>query len=207
MSDFINEEDFSTREAWLMTAIENFRPMFEEIGATLPEKIRVSTGWTKRSRAGAVGWTWMSGAAEDKVSNVFISPEIDDSVTVLRILGHELIHVWDDCEHGHTGEFKKMWAALGYTGKATQCTAGEELQDTLESLTVLMGDYPHARMLVGADGGKGTMPKKQVARQIKYVCETNEDNKVRVSRGNIAKYGAPLCACHQEEMVEAPGQV
>lgn len=203
----IDENEFTTREAWLMTAIENMRPMFAEIDRELPEAIRVSTGWTKRARTGSVGWTWISTAAEDKVSNVFISPEIADSVTVLRILLHELIHVQDDCQHGHTGEFKKMWAALGFTGKATQCTAGEELNDTLEALVILLGDYPHAKMNVGVDGaGKSSGPKKQVARQIKYTCETNPDNKVRVSRGNVAKYGAPLCACHQEEMVEAPGQ-
>lgn len=206
MSDFIAEGDFETREAWLMTAIEHFRPMFEQIDATLPEKIRVSTGWTKRARAGAIGWTWISSAAEDKVSNVFVSPEISDSVEVLRVLGHELIHVWDDCEHGHTGAFKQKWQALGFTGKATQCTAGEELQDTLEALVVIMGEYPHAKMLTTDAGSKTSGPKKQTARQIKYTCETNPDNKVRVSRGNVAKYGAPLCACHQEEMVEAPGQ-
>lgn len=207
MSDsMIDETEFATREAWLMTAIQNMRPLFEEIGQTLPDAIRVSTGWTKRARTGAVGWTWISDAAEDKVSNVFISPEIADSVTVLRILLHELIHVVDDCQHGHTGDFKTMWKALGFEGKATQCTAGEDLSDTLEALTVMMGDYPHAKMLVGADGGKGTMPKKQVARQIKFTCESNTDNKIRVSRGNVEKYGAPLCACHQEEMVETPGQ-
>jgi hypothetical protein len=179
--NLISETEFTTREAWLMTAIEHFRPMFEEHGAELPEAIRVSTGWTKRARKGSIGWTWISGAAEDKVNNVFISPEI-------------------------TGAFKQMWQKLGFTGKATCSTPGEELKDTLEALVCIMGEYPHAKMLTGAEGGKGTVPKKQVARQIKYTCETNPDNKVRVSRGNVAKYGAPLCACHQEEMVEAPGQ-
>lgn len=202
----INETEFTTREAWLMTAIESMRPMFEQIDRELPEAIRVSTGWTKRARKGSVGWTWISGAAEDKVNNVFISPEIADSVTVLRILLHELIHVSDDCQHGHTGDFKVMWKALGFTGKATECTAGEELADQLEALTILLGDYPHAKMLTDADGGKGTMPKKQGTRMIKYTCEQNEDNKIRVTRGNVEKYGAPLCSCHQEEMVEAPGQ-
>ena len=201
----IDETEFVTREAWLMTAIENFRPMFEEIGTALPEKIRISTGWTKRARANSIGWTWISDAAEDKVSNVFVSPEISDSVKVLAVTLHELIHVADDCQHGHTGEFKKMWAALGFTGKATQCTPGEDLQDTLEALVCLLGDYPHAKMIVG-ETGKSSGPAKQVARQIKFTCETNPDNKVRISRGNVAKYGAPLCACHQEEMVEAPGQ-
>lgn len=172
MSDFINEGDFETREAWLMQGVSNLRSMIEEkTGESLPEKIRVSTGWTKRARKGSIGWTWISGAAEDKVNNVFISPEIDDSVTVLRVLLHELLHVVDDCQNGHTGAFKVMWKAVGFTGKATECTAGEDLQDTLEALTILMGDYPHAKMLTGAEGGKGTMPKKQGTRMIKVTCE------------------------------------
>lgn len=207
MSDFINEGDFETREAWLMTAVENFREIFtEKTGEEIPDKVRVSTGWTKRARKGSIGWTWISGAAEDKVNNVFISPEIDNSVEVLSVLLHELIHVVDDCQHGHTGAFKQMWAALGFTGKATCSTPGEELRDHLEAMTVLMGDYPHAKMLTNAESGKGTVPKKQTARQIKFTCAENPDNKVRISRGNVAKYGAPLCQCHQEEMVEAPGQ-
>ncbi|AWY07391.1 protease [Streptomyces phage JackieB] len=205
MSDFINEGDFETREAWLMQAIENFRPMFlEAVGEELPATIRVSTGWTKRARKGSIGWTWISGAAEDKVNNVFISPEISDSVEVLGVLLHELIHVWDDCEHGHTGAFKQAWAALGFTGKATCSTPGEELRDALEAMTILMGDYPHAKMLTGADGGKGTMPKKQGTRMLKIICEASGgDYKVRMTRSNIEKYGLPTCPCHGEEMVEA----
>lgn len=206
MSDFIDEDEFATREAWLMTAIEHLRPKFEEVGAELPAKIRVSTGWSKNARKGSIGWTWISGAAEDKVSNVFITPEKSDSVEVLAILVHELVHVWDDCEHGHTSVFKKVAEAVGLTGKMTATVAGDELRDELEALTVIMGDYPHAKMIVGDAGGKDSGPKKQGTRMIKYVCETNEDNKIRVTRGNVEKYGAPLCACHQEEMVEAPGQ-
>lgn len=206
MSDFIDETEFSTREAWLMTAIEHMRPMFEETGVTLPEKIRVSTGWSKNARKGSIGWTWISGAAEDKVNNVFITPEKSDSVEVLAILVHELCHVADDCENGHKAAFKKIAVGVGLEGKMTATVPGSELKDQLEALTVIMGDYPHAKMVVGDADGKDSGPKKQTTRMIKYTCETNEDNKIRVTRGNVAKYGPPLCSCHQEEMVEAPGQ-
>jgi hypothetical protein len=202
MSDsLINEDEFTTREAWLMTAIAHMRPMFDEIDIELPEAVRVSTGWTKRARAGAVGWTWISGAAEDKVNNVFISPEIADSATVLRILLHELIHVADDCEHGHTGAFKTMWAKLGFTGKATECTAGQELQDTLEALVCIMGDYPHAKMMVGDAGGKGTMPKKQSTRMIKLHAPGCCGYVVRTTQKWIDA-GMPTCP-HGEQMEEA----
>jgi hypothetical protein len=195
MSEFIDETEFATREAWLMTAIETFRPVFaEKTGEELPEKIRVSTGWTKRARKGSIGWTWISGAAEDKVNNVFISPEISDSVEVLAVLLHELIHVADDCEHGHTGAFKKMWQALGFTGKATCSTPGEELKDHLEAMTLIMGDYPHAKMLTGAEGGKTSGPKKQGTRMIKVSCE-DCGYTVRTTKKWL-EVGPPACPLH-----------
>jgi hypothetical protein len=170
-NELINEGDFETREAWLMTAIEHMRPWFAEVGAELPEKIRVSTGWSKRARKGSIGWTWVSSVAEDKVSNVFISPEVSESVKVLGILAHELVHVADDCQHGHGAEFKKIAVPLGLEGKMTATVAGEELSDQFEALVVIMGEYPHAKMLVGADGGKTSGPKKQGTRMIKVECE------------------------------------
>lgn len=209
MSELIDETEFATREAWLMTGIEHMRPMFDEIGHTLPEKVRVSTGWTKNARKGAIGWTWVTIAAEDKVSNVFISPELADSVEVLAVLMHELCHVADDCQHGHTGDFKKMWSALGFTGKATCSTPGEELKDTLSALVCMMGDYPHAKMLTGQLGNeKGGVityggPKTQTTRMLKVVCDASGgDYKVRMTRSNIEKYGLPVCPCHGETMTE-----
>jgi hypothetical protein len=127
-------------------------------------------------------------------------------VEVLGVLLHELIHVTDDCQHGHTGDFKVMWKQLGFTGKATCSTPGEELKDDLEALTIIIGDYPHAKMLTGAldGGGKGTIPKKQGTRMLKIICEeSGGDYKVRMTRGNIDKYGLPTCPCHGIEMVEA----
>lgn len=172
MSEFIDETEFSTREAWLMTAIEHLRPTFEEkAGVTLPEKIRVSTGWSKNARKGSIGWTWISGAAEDKINNVFISPEKSDSVEVLAILVHELVHVADDCENGHGAAFKKIAVAVGLEGKMTATVAGEELKDQLEALTIIMGDYPHAKMIVGDGAGKSSGPKKQGTRMIKVECD------------------------------------
>lgn len=170
MSDLIDETEFTTREAWLMTAIEHLRPKFAEIDHELPEQIRVSTGWSKNARKGGIGWTWISTAAEDKVSNVFISPEKSDSVEVLGILIHELVHVADDCQNGHNKAFKDMAVPLGLTGKMTATVAGDDLRSEFEALVMIMGDYPHARMVVG-DHGKGSGPKTQTTRMIKVECD------------------------------------
>lgn len=206
MSDLIDETEFTTREAWLQTAIMYMRPMFAEIQIALPDDIRVSTGWTKNARKGSIGWTWVTAAAEDKVSNVFISPEIADSIEVLSVLLHELCHVADDCEHGHTGLFKTMWSQLGFTGKATCSTPGEALKDTLAALVCMMGDYPHARMLtghlgnvVGKDGElllKGGAGKTQSTRMIKVICDA-DGYTVRTTRKWL-DLGTPTCPCGGE---------
>jgi SprT-like family len=201
MSDLINETDFSTREAWLMTAIEHLRPKFAEIGTELPEQVRVSTGWSKNARKGSIGWTWISTAAEDKVSNVFISPEKSDSVEVLGILIHELVHVADDCQHGHGKAFKDMAVALGLEGKMTATVAGEELTDEFEALVCILGDYPHAKMLVGAHG-KGSGPKTQTTRMIKLIADPKLctcEYTVRTSQKWIDE-GMPQCP-HGETMI------
>lgn len=198
MSDLIDETEFTTREAWLQTGIAHMRPMFDEIGFTLPADIRVSTGWTKNARKGAIGWTWVTAAAEDKVSNVFISPEISDSIEVLAVLLHELCHVADDCQHGHTGDFKTMWKAHGFTGKATCSTPGEDLKDTLEALVCMMGDYPHARMLTGHLGNDGEIlkggGKTQTTRMIKVMCPA-DGYTVRMTRKWLDQLGTPTCPC------------
>jgi hypothetical protein len=190
MSDLIDETEFTTREAWLMTAIEHLRAKFTDIGFQLPQQIRVSTGWSKNARKGSIGWTWISSAAEDNVSNVFISPEKSDSVEVLGILIHELVHVADNCQHGHTGAFKTMALALGLTGKMTATVPGEDLTDEFEALVCIMGDYPHAKMLTGVNG-KSSGPKTQTTRMIKVTCDCCGYT-VRTTRKWI-EMGLPAC--------------
>lgn len=195
MSDLIDETEFATREAWLMTAINHMRPWFEEMDHELPENIRISTGWTKRAGKHAIGWTWVTEVAADKVNNVFISPELDDSITVLGVVAHELCHVADDCNNGHTGPFKAMWATLGFEGKATCSTPGEDLKDRFEALVCIMGDYPHAKMTVGAGSSKTGAPK-QGTRMIKLVCE--EDGYTARTTQKWLDVGMPSCPCGAE---------
>lgn len=200
MTNLIDETEFVTREAWLMTAIEHLRPKFTEMaGVTLPEQIRVSTGWSKNARKGSIGWTWISTAAEDKVSNVFISPEKSDSVEVLSILLHELVHVADDCQHGHGKIFKNIATAVGLAGKMTATVPTEELSDEFEALVCILGDYPHAKMLVG-DHGKGSGPKTQTTRMIKVTCDCCGYT-VRTTRKWI-ELGLPACPNGTEMIAE-----
>ena len=40
-----------TREAWLEAAIDQFRPLFDAVGAPLPERVKVTCGWATKTKA------------------------------------------------------------------------------------------------------------------------------------------------------------
>ena len=106
------------RETWLMKGIEAVRPMFEELGATIPEKVRVTCGWPSRS-AGAskkrrIGECWSSTVSGDGT--------------------------------GHGPKFRKLALALGLTGKMTATEAGPELEAKLKKIYKKLGEYPHAKL-------------------------------------------------------------
>ena len=193
---------FQTREEWLVAAVEAVAPLFAELGETLPA-VRVSVGWPGGSgrKNSVIGQCWSTKVAADKVSQVFISPVLDDAVRVLDVLAHELIHAIDDCESGHKGRFAKIAKAIGLTGKMTATVAGDDLKAKLEAIAEELGEYPHAAIASGAAGADG--PKKQTTRMMKVECAEGSGYKARMTRQWLEEFGAPICPCHEERMIEA----
>jgi hypothetical protein len=192
---------FSTREEWLVAAVAKLTPLFEAIGETVPA-VRVSVGWPggRGSKNAVIGQCWATSASSDKVAQLFISPVLDDAVRVLDVLTHELVHAVDDCQSGHKGRFTKVAKALGLTGKMTATVAGDELKSVLVVFAADLGAYPHAA-LAGGQGAEG--PKKQGTRMLKTECAEGSGYIVRMTRTWLDTYGAPLCPCHKEVMLEA----
>lgn len=193
----------TTREAWLLAAIEALGArVFAPAGVDLPESLRVSVGWPggRGNKSSVIGQCWASAAAADKVAQLFISPKLDDAVRVLDVLAHELVHAADDCQSGHKGRFAKWARAIGLEGKLTATVAGEELTATLSAIAEELGAYPHAALAAGADGAEG--PKKQTTRMLKVECPQGSGYKARLTRQWLDEYGAPLCPCHEERMIE-----
>lgn len=189
----------ANREAWLIRVIEDYlHPLFASHGYNLPT-VRVSVGFPKAS-ARAIGQCWGTKATKDQAAQIFLSPTIDDGVQVLATLIHELCHAIDDCEHGHKRPFAKIAKTLGLTGKMTATTAGEELRILLHRILDDMGDYPHAALRTGVEGGVG--PKKQTTRMLKVECG-NTGYTARTTRKWLDEYGAPLCPCCGVQMEEA----
>ena len=189
--------EHSTREGWLTAAVMGMRPWFDEIGVTLPDKIRVACGWSKRSGKG-IGWCWKREASADGTNELLISPETAEPTKALATLVHELIHASDDGESKHAGDFRERAKAIGLTGKMTATFAGDALQARLEVLAAELGSYPHAEInpLLSA------VPK-QTTRMILLKCP-DDGYSVRTTRKWI-DVGMPSCPCGERmELGDTP---
>lgn len=159
------------REAWLVAAVAELRPLLNAAGAPafpdplvsmgLPSKSALSS---KRRRIGEC-WTEKTSASEKRCT-VFISPTLSDAVQVLDVLLHELIHAAVGVKAGHKGPFRKVAEAVGLAGPMRATTAGPVLKAKLETLAETLGDFPHDALRHFRDPNK-----KQKCRQRKYTCE------------------------------------
>ena len=193
-----NPNKHKTREEWLVDATSLLASdLFEPIGETVPA-VHVSVGIPK-GRSGksnqAIGQCWAGVVSDDKQAHIFICPSQVEPLRVLDILAHELIHAIYPLA-GHKGEFKRVAKAIGLTGKMTATIAGEELAQRLNNfIDNHLGNYPHAKLSVGAKqaGGK----KKQSTRMLKATCQCCEYT-VRITK-KWADIGLPHCPAHLEE--------
>lgn len=208
----------STRESWLESAIDAFRPRFEEIGMPLPERIHVSVGFgygARRESAVILGQCWAKTASADGVNHVFISPELGDTAEVLAVLLHELIHAADDVQHGHKGPFAEAAVRLGLEGPMTATRASVELAFEMVAMAATLGDYPHGALqtvlakVPTAPTPKGeptprvhSGPAKQGTRMRKVTCRAHvEDGECGYTVRTTSKWleiGLPGCPLHGE---------
>lgn len=188
-----------TREAWLRGAADLIR---ERVFVTpdhefaVPE-FRVSVGWPvgKRRDTNVIGECHNTASFDDGIPQVFITPKIKDRLAILRTLVHEMIHVADDCQHGHQGFFAYVFRHIGMTGKRTETEAGEELRLVLANIADELGPYPHSALRVG---GKKSGQKKQTSRMLPIKCTAADCGySLRTTRMWIDR-GLPTCFCGSE---------
>jgi hypothetical protein len=200
------------REQWLEQAIETYwRPKFIEIGFPLPERFHVSVGFgygAKRENAKLRAQCWSRIQSEDNVNHIFISPEIGDTVEVLRSLGHELAHAALDSDEGimdgHTKRFAEIVTRLGFKGPMAETPASFQLSLSLLTVADALGEYPHGALLVDeparvpskdpatVGGGRvHTGPPRQTNRHLKVTC-SHCGYSVRVSQTMLGR-GLPRC--------------
>ncbi len=158
-----------TREEWLTAAIIELQDWFTaKANVTIP-KVRVSVGFPAGARGSSnqhvIGECWATSQTADNISAVFVSPVIDDTVRVLDVLTHELVHATAGTACGHKGEFARIARAVGLEGKLTSTKAGPELEAELARIGKYLGDYREIHGKIDPN-----MRKKQGTRMLKAWC-------------------------------------
>lgn len=162
-----------TREQWLNAFVDRARPAFKAAGHELPEKVRVSVGFTGARGGGKVlGACWHEEASTDGTREIFVVPTIDDSALIAGVLTHELCHTLFGPDEKHGKRFKASGAAVGLVGKPTAMLPPQDGEkgawhEWADPILADLGPIPHARL----DPSKSGV-KKQSTRLLKAECET-----------------------------------
>lgn len=180
------------RETWLAAAVKAATPLFETYEYKVPA-VRVACGWPSKGALAAkkrrIGECWPPEASTDGLSQIFVSPYLNDQVNILATLVHELVHavVGNDKKHGKI--FGKCARAVGLEGKLTATFAGESLTSVIALWLIDLGEFPHAKL----DLLKGPV-KKQTTRMVK--CECDECGYVCRTTKKWLALGPPHCPAH-----------
>ncbi len=182
--------DYATREQYLNAFVDMARPHFERVGYPLPERIRVSIGFTsagKRSRA--IGECWHDAASADGHFEIFIKPTVETDARICDILTHELCHAAVGLEAGHGPTFKKCAYALGLEGRATSTVAGTDWYIWALPIMEHLGAMPYAAL---TDGGSTSAPPKQPSYLLKGECPVCSFT-MRVTRKHVDPHSHLNC--------------
>lgn len=201
-------EQIKYREQWLLEAVEQFRPWFEEQEAPLP-KIQVSIGVQPRTNTLAMcyGDTRHKAHDEDYTANIFVTPAVDpeESTRLLDILLHEMVHAANFFvgDGGHGKEFSAIAKPLGLTGRMTATVASDELKERLAPVAEVLGPFPHKVMNLAERGLGPSGKKKQTTRMRKACCEScNYTVRVSTKWIEVAVPTCPNvdCAAYEHDM-------
>lgn len=173
-----------TREEWLTKAVEHLSAIFYD---KVPP-VRVSVGWPggRGKKSNTIGQCWHKESAADSVAQIFVSPVLADSVEVLAVLAHEMVHAVCGAGVGHRGRFVKIAESIGLVGPWTATTAGPDLVPALARIADMLGEYPHAAL------SPQSAPKKQTTRMLKLEATACCGYVVRTTQKWLDE-GLPTC--------------
>lgn len=201
----VPEGGYGTREAWMLAAVEAFRPWFIEEGEVLPP-VRISMGWPggRGNKQNVLGQCWAASAVDDGVPALFVTPSQRDAVEVLETILHESIHAAGHMHH--RSPFQKVARKFGFVNGGKAKTSREQSPDlyaTLDEMAAALGPFPHAA--VTSAGGLGGLdpkgPPVQSTRMLKVWCE-NDGYTLRATKKWL-QVAIPACpVCETEMQVE-----
>lgn len=175
---------YETREDWLHAFKNELKSLFGKYGHDINGNIRISCGFP-RGRKAIIGQCWNETQSKDGHSEIFISPVLDDPLTVSGVLVHELIHAIIGVEQGHNAIFGKLARQVGLIGKLTATEPHPDLMIKLTNIFDRLGNYPHAML-------KDLDIKKQTTRLIKASCPICGYT-IRIAQKWIDEKGLPIC--------------
>lgn len=180
-----------TREEWLLAAGDMLcAGLLAPLQLQPRTTVHYSCGFPKSKKA--IGECWHEDASDDKSINIFVSACQADSMRVLDILLHELVHACLPVGEKHGKKFKQAVTALGLHGKATATFAaeGSPLYATLQGYVEKLGPYPHAA-IKRRGKEKGEDDKEKVSWKRAYSV-SNPEYVINVRMDVIAEHGLPL---------------
>lgn len=162
------------REGWLRVAAQRiiddilapagYSTHFES-GETLALRVKITCGWPSKGglsrKRQVLGECWAMANSVDNISEIFISPTVDDSVRALDILTHELGHAAVGTHAKHNRTFALYCHNVGLEGKPSATVAGEELTERLNTILASLPTYPHGRLILSTPKAvQGTRDRK-----------------------------------------------
>ena len=152
---------YTVREDWLNAFVTAARPVFDKAGFPLPEKVRVSVGFTSAgSRGKRIGECWTDDASADGHFEIFLKPTMQTDARIADVLTHELCHAACGIAAGHGKAFKACAKAVGLEGPAKSTTAGTGWYDWALPVLATLGPLPYAELKDGIHTGR---PKQKTA--------------------------------------------
>ncbi len=198
------------RESWLNDVAARLRPAFVQLGAPLPDRLRIAIGFPSTGRrAKAAGECWDSTASADGTFEILIRPDLAEAdgalgLPVAAALAHELVHAAVGIKAGRGPAFRKIALGIGLTGPMRATSPGPAFLALAAPILEAAGPLPHARLQAdrnadadpqGEDAPITTSPRKQASRHVKCACPAC-GYVVRTARKWIDQAGAPHCPQH-----------
>ena len=206
------------RESWLNGVAGRLRPAFAQLGAPLPDRLRIAIGFPSGGqRAKATGECWDSTASADGTFEILIRPDLAEADGVLALsvaaaLAHELVHAAVGIQAGKGPAFRRVALGIGLTGPMRATAPGPAFLALISPILDAVGPLPHARLQTDrkpaeADPeGEGTpfttTPRKQPNRHVKCACATC-GYLTRTARKWLDQVGPPHCPRHGQMEMEA----
>lgn len=182
------------RQAWLEDAVRELRPLFASKGKPLPEKLRVSIGWSTSGKR-ALGSCYSDENSTDAHREIFVAPVVTESLRIMGTLAHECCHAALPFGHGHDKVFAGLGRSIGLVGKPKNLgEGGAAFAWFVANFVKAHGEYPSGAIASGSKAGKqGTAMLKVACKECGYTIRTT---------AKWLAFGTPLCPCNEQPMTE-----